>query len=131
MTARFEWDATLLQSLLMAAGFDIEFDHAWPGEDGGTLTARRERAGRAYLVILDGSGRVGVRVTVTEDEQARTAEIDGIALRVSDVTQHIALVSGTLRTSADLEALLGGLDAVATPGLPAISASWTDLPPPP
>jgi hypothetical protein len=127
----FRWNHTLLQQTLLAAGYDIEYDGAWGHEAGGVMKARRERAGRAHLVVIDGAGRFGARVTVTTDEQARPGEIAGIGVRITDTVQHITMISGRLASCAELEAVLAGLDEAAAPGQSLASPSWTDLPPPP
>ncbi len=127
----FEWNPALLRTLFQALGYDVEFDNAWPGDESGTITGRRERANRAHLVVVDAAGRFGARVTVTAGESGREGEIAGVPLRITDTNQKTSIISGALAHPEDLEAILRGLDDVATPGEPAIAPLWTDLPPPP
>ncbi len=127
----FLWNPTLLRTLFLALGYDVEFDNAWPGDESGTITGRRERANRAHLIVVDAGGRFGARVTVTAGDRGREDAIEGIPVRVTETTQKISIVSGQLAHAGDLELVLRGLDDVATPGEPAVDPSWTDLPPPP
>ena len=128
---RDAWDAARARAALEALGYDVEREAAWGEQDGGSLTARRERGGRAYLVVLDAGGRIRAEITVTLDEHARDAAVGDTPLRVTDVTQAFVTVSGTLASMDDLAPVLAALDGIATPGLPAVSPAWTDLPPPP
>ena len=129
--AAFDWNPALLRTIFLALGYDVAFDDAWPGDENGTITGRRERANRAHLIVVDAGGRFAGRVTLTTGDRARSSEIEGIQVRVTDVTEKIAIVSGQLAEPADLERMLLGLDEVATPGEPPVAACWTDLPPPP
>lgn len=128
---RFAWDARRARDVLEGMGYDVEREAAWGELDGGSLVARRERAGRAHLVALDAGGRIRAEVTVTLDERAREAAVGDTPLRVTDTAQAFVTVSGTLASLDDLAPVLAALDGIATPGLPAVSPSWTDLPPPP
>jgi len=126
----FDWNPVLLRTLFLARGYDVVFDNAWPGDESGSITGRREHGLRAHLVVVDAGGRFGARVTVTSTERGREAEIDGIPVRVTDTEQRLAVVSGRLDAPADLERVLAGLDAAATPD-ESTAAAWPAEPPPP
>ncbi|MFM9106525.1 MAG: hypothetical protein ACKOWF_07480 [Chloroflexota bacterium] len=125
----FDWNPVMLRTLFLARGYDVAFDDAWPGDDSGSITARRERGPRSHLVVVDAGGRFGARVTVTSGERGHAGEIGSIPVRVTETSQRLVMVSGRLEHPANLDAVLAALDEVADNDDPGGTSRQGEQPP--
>lgn len=119
MSDRFAWDPLAIRETLFGLGYDVDLTDAWGT---GTIRARRERGGRACVLVLDAAGRLRADLTATLDETSRADEAEAVPLRVVAVTQRIATVTTTLPALAALAPVVAALDAVADRDLPPAAA---------
>ena len=111
------WDACEIRAGLEALGYDVEGQGEGPGHGaGGSLTGRRERGGRAHLVVVDGGGRLRATVTVVEREGTRSAKVAGVDLRLVERATRETTVSGQVGSLEHLRVVLAGLDRVVGRG---------------
>lgn len=122
MTAGWWWDPFKLRADLEALGYDVAADTAALAGEGGSLTARRDRAGRAYLVVVDAGGRFRAEVTVAVDAPGGPAMVAGVPLRVVGETRRTTTVSGLLADPGQLGPIVAVLDRLASPPPPDASA---------
>jgi hypothetical protein len=92
------------------AGFDVDRDDEDRIGGGGSLTARRERAGRTILVAVDAAGRLRITVTERRGETAGAARLGGLDLREIEETIRTRTLTGRLAGAADLDGVLTDLD---------------------
>lgn len=128
MSDRFFWDPLAVRDALRGLGFDADLSDAWAG---GAIRARRERGGRACVLVVDAAGRLRAEMTAVLDESGRAAAAAGVPLRVVTTTERRVTVTGTVPTLATLAPIVAALDDLADPDLPPPAAAIPDLPPPP
>ena len=110
------WQPERIAAALRERGYDVDASDARLDGGGGSLTARRDRAEAADLLVVDSGGRVRLRASKVDSEQARRDRVGDVLLRV--VSQHrlTATVTGTVRSLDELAAVLDHLDATRADG---------------
>jgi hypothetical protein len=113
MTAsEWRWDPERLASELEQRGWDIELSDARLLEGGGSLSARRDRGGRALLLAVDAGGRVQASLTTVIEQRGETLGIGDVRLRLVRETQRRSTLSGTLTEVGQFWELLRLLDTL-------------------
>ena len=123
LASGWRWDPERLASELEQRGWDIQLSDARLPEGGGSLSARRDRGGRALLLAVDAGGRVQASLTTVIEQRGETWGIGDVRLRLVHETQRTSTLSGTLTEVGQfweflrlLDALDGGRQAGAIPG---------------
>jgi hypothetical protein len=114
-----------LAAALEAAGFDVDRSRAALADGGGSLLARRERADRAILVVVDAGGRLRIDLTTRIGDASGQASLGGLSLRETEETTRTRTLTGRLSDPADLERVLADLVR------PAAGPAAGSTPPPP
>jgi len=112
----WRWQPSALRALVEGLGYDVAEREGGDPVSANSLTARRERGGRAHLVVVDAGGRLRAEVTFTEDETAGATRWRETDLRLVRVTRRETTISGQLVDHADLRAILLDLDRLASGG---------------
>ena len=115
MTTGWQWDPVRLRAALESLGYDVTADEAALAGDGGSLTARRDRASRAHLIVVDAGGRFRAEIAVAADAPVGTATVAGVPLRIVTETRRTTTITGLLVDSDQFLPLVAALDRLAPP----------------
>lgn len=116
MSRGWRWDPDRLRLALEAEGFDLDPTDPAPSDDGGSISARRDRAGRTLLVVLDAGGRFRAEITALTDEQGWSTTEAGVPLRVVTETRQASTATGILTDPDQLSPLLAAIDRLVPHG---------------
>ena len=112
MTAGWRWDPVRLRAVLEALGYDIAAEET---AGGGSLTARRDRASRAHVVVVDAGGRFRAEIAAAADAPGAEVTVAGVPLRVVTETRRTTTITGLLVDPDQLLPLVAALDRLAPP----------------
>jgi hypothetical protein len=105
-------DPDAIACLLEEAGFDVDRS-AQELIGGGSLTARRDRADRTTLLVVDAGGRLRIDLTSRLSERTAPATLGGLSLHGVESTVRSRTLTGRLTAGTDLVRLLAELDELA------------------
>ncbi len=131
MTTGWRWDPRRLGADLEKLGYDVTANDAAVAREGGSLTARRNRAGRAHLVVVDAGGRFRAEIAVAADAPGGAVTVAGVPLRLVTETRRTTTITGLLVDPDQLLPLVAALDRLAPPlrrDRPELGASSDDGP---
>jgi hypothetical protein len=105
----WSYEPNALAALLEAAGFDVDRTAA-DMIGGGSLTARRDRADRTTILVVDAGGRLRIDLTTRLSERAAPLGLTGLRLHGVETTVRTWTLTGQATEKEAVARLLAELD---------------------
>ncbi len=114
MSDGWRWDPRRLRADLEGIGYDVTVEADGVAQRG-SLTARRDRADRAHLLVVDAGGRFRAEVAVVVDVPGGTVTLAGVPLRVVTETRRTTTMTGLIAAPDQFLPLVAALERLAPP----------------